>query len=54
MNVTLLHLDAATNPSLKFESVVETRINIHLAGENLTTRHTHGLSDPTYGNNLQL
>jgi hypothetical protein len=50
MKVALLHLDTATKPSLIIESVVETRINIHPTRENLTTWHTHGLLDPTYGN----
>jgi hypothetical protein len=38
-----------SNSSLISDSVTEIRINIHLVRENLTTRHTHGLSDLTYG-----
>jgi hypothetical protein len=53
MKVTLLHLDTSTKPSLISESVTETRINIHPTGKNLTTQHTHGLSDLTYGNSSQ-
>jgi hypothetical protein len=52
MKVALLCLHPATNPSLISESVTETRVNIHPVGENLTTQHTQGLSDPTCGNNL--
>jgi hypothetical protein len=29
---------------------VEIQIIIHIAREKLTTRHTHGLGDPTYDN----
>jgi hypothetical protein len=33
--------------SLMSESVTDIQINIHLARENLTTRHTHNLCDLT-------
>jgi hypothetical protein len=39
--------------SLMSKSVMEIRINIHLARENLTTRRTHDLYDLTYGNSSQ-
>jgi hypothetical protein len=35
------------------ESGAETQIKIHLAGEYLTTRHTHDHEDLTYGNHSQ-
>jgi hypothetical protein len=53
MKVVLLHLNAANKPSLIFESGTKTRIIIHPAGENLTTWHTHDLSDSTYGNSSE-
>jgi hypothetical protein len=31
-----------SKPSLIYDSITETQINIHLERENLTTRHTHG------------
>jgi hypothetical protein len=37
MKVTLLRLDTAIKPSLISESVAETLINVHPAGENLAT-----------------
>jgi hypothetical protein len=49
MEFVLLRLDTAINPSLISEGVTEIQVNIHLARENLATRHTQGLLDPTCG-----
>jgi hypothetical protein len=46
--VQLLCSDTGINPSPISEGVMEIQISIHLVRENLTTRCTHGLSDPTY------
>jgi hypothetical protein len=46
--MTLLWNDNNKQVSLISESVVEIRINLHLARKNLTTRHMHGLGDLTY------
>jgi hypothetical protein len=40
MNLALLLVDATNKLSLISESGAETQVNIHPAGENLTTRHT--------------
>jgi hypothetical protein len=52
MTLALLIADSANKPSLISESGVNTQVNIHPAGDNLTTRHMHGLYDPTHGNSL--
>jgi hypothetical protein len=46
--MTLLWNDSNEQVSPISEGFAEIRINLHLARENLTTRHTHGLSDLTY------
>jgi hypothetical protein len=43
MILALLRIDAANKLSLISESGAKTQINIHHVGDNLTTRHTHGL-----------
>jgi hypothetical protein len=53
MNLALLRVDAANKPSLISESSMETQVNIHLVGENLTIRHMYDLKDPPYSNSSQ-
>jgi hypothetical protein len=46
MNLALLRVGTANKPSLISKSGMETQVNIHHAGENLTTLHMYDLEDP--------
>jgi hypothetical protein len=49
MEFAILRNDCKEQVSPISVGVVEIRINLHLARENLTTRRTHGLYDLMYG-----